>query len=354
MANDLNADLAYRALALQFKTYAVNNCHGREEARALMMQSIGRLGDQLPATKGWIGSDLKAVVVPEYFLTGFPMGDAIEAWADKAALEVDGPEYEALGAIAQSSKIHLAGNAYEQDVNFPGIYFQTSFIIAPSGNVILRYRRLLSTFSPSPYDFLDKYLEIYGEDSLFQVVKSELGVLACISSEEIIYPEIVRCHALKGAEVFFHSSSEPGASTMTPKNVAKRARAAENLAYIVSANSGGIYNYAMAAEATDGHSQVVDFMGNVIVEAAPGESMIAYAEIDLAALRRYRARPGIFNILSRQPTELYAREFAKTPVSPPNLLVNEDGTLKHPQRSFFIERQKAVIEGMKARGIIQS
>ncbi len=349
----MTTHLSYRALAVQFKTMAVNKCNGRDEARAEMDRSIERLANQIPAAKSWIGPDLRLVVVPEYFLTGFPMGDPIDVWADKAGLEVDGPEYEKLSKIAQDNDIYLSGNVYEQDVHFPGIYFQCNFIIAPSGDVILRYRRLLSMFSPSPYDFLDKYLEIYGEDALFPVADTEIGKLGCISSEEVLYPEMVRCTALNGAEVFCHSSSEVGSLQMTPKNIAKRARAIENLAYIVSANSAGIYNYDMGAGSTDGHSQIVDYMGLVLIEAGAGESHIAFAEIDLAAVRRYRSRPGMFNILSRQPTDLYARQYAKTQIYPPNLLINDDGTLKHPQRSFFIERQQGIIEKMKERGIIE-
>ena len=70
------------------------------------------------------------------------MGESFEVWAAKACLEMDGMEYEALSQIAQKHKIFLAGNAYELDRNFPGLYFQTCFVINPSGEMILRYRRL--------------------------------------------------------------------------------------------------------------------------------------------------------------------------------------------------------------------
>ena len=77
---------------------------------------------------------------------------------------MDGPEYEKLGEVAQKHKIFLSGNAYELDPNFPQLYFQTCFIIDPSGDVILRYRRLVSMFAPTPHDVLDKYLDIYGQE----------------------------------------------------------------------------------------------------------------------------------------------------------------------------------------------
>ena len=117
--------------------------------------------------------------------------------------------------------------------NFPKIYFQTSFIIAPNGNIILRYRRLISMYSPTPHDLLERYIDLYGEDSLFPVVNTEIGNLAAIASEEILFPEIARALALRGAEIICHSSSEVGSPSLTPKQVAKRARAYENMTYIL-------------------------------------------------------------------------------------------------------------------------
>ena len=114
---------------------------------------------------------------------------------------------------------------------------QTSFIISDSGDVILRYRRLISMFAPTPHDVLDAYLDHYGDDALFPVADTPLGKLACVASEEILYPEITRALALQGAELICHSSSEIGGPRATPKNIAKQARAYENMLYVVSANS---------------------------------------------------------------------------------------------------------------------
>ena len=104
---------------------------------------------------------------------------------------------------------------------------------------VLRYRRLLSMFAPSPHDVWDRYLDHYGLEGVFPVADTEIGRLAAIASEEILYPEIARALAFRGAEVFVHSSSEIGSPLGTAKDVAKRARAWENMAYVVSANTAG-------------------------------------------------------------------------------------------------------------------
>jgi predicted amidohydrolase len=338
---------SYRAIALQTKCFAVNKAQNRDEANTIISQTIERLSKQITASIAFIGFDTKLVVLPEYFLTSFPLGETIDEWREKACLEIDGKIYEKLSEVAQSRKIYLSGNAYELDQNFPELYFQTSFIIAPNGEVVVRYRRLVSMFAPTPHDVWDKYLDIYGLEGVFPVAKTEIGNLACIASEEILYPEIARCLAMRGAEVFCHSSSEVFGMENTPKDVAKLARAYENMAYVVSANSAGIANIAIPENSTDGGSKIVDYKGLTISETGQGESINAFAEIDLAALRRNRKRAGMANILSRQRFELYAESYAKHSFYPPNTLLD-----KKAERSHFVETQKKAIEKLSEKNII--
>jgi predicted amidohydrolase len=144
---------SYSALALQLNTRCVNACKDRDSARERMQDNISRVRRAVAGSKAFIhqysGEQARLVVLPEYFLTGFPMGDSVPGWRDKAALAMDGPEYDALGAIAADFDLYLAGNAYEADPHFPELYFQCCFILAPDGRVALRYRRLISLSGPS-------------------------------------------------------------------------------------------------------------------------------------------------------------------------------------------------------------
>jgi len=346
----------YSALALQMNTRCVNSCPDRSSARERIMQNVARVRASVGGSKAFIrqysGEDARLVVLPEYFLTGFPMGDAIPAWRDKAALEIDGPEYEALGRIASDFDLYLAGNAYEADPNFPELYFQCCFILGPSGDVVLRYRRMISLSGPTPYDVWDKYLDIYGLDGVFPVADTPIGRLAAIASEEILYPEIARCHAMRGAEVFVHPTSEAGMPQDSIKEIARRARALENLAYVVSSNSGALEDIPIPAESTTGMSKVVDYHGHVLAEAMPGgESMVANATIDLPALRDARRRTGLINMLARQPFQAYADSYATKQIQPPNRSL-ENGSVKTPERGDFVAWQRENIERLAKIGII--
>jgi predicted amidohydrolase len=345
--SDSTEPKAYRAVALQVTCHAVNRFTDPVEARASIAKTIVRLQQQIGASLAWLGSDTRLVVLPEYFLTGFPMREEIDEWAAKAALEIDGPEYEALGKIAQKQRLYLAGNAYELDPSFPDLYFQVSFVLGPSGEVVLRYRRLNSMYSPTPHDVWDRYLDVYGLEGVFPVAKTEIGNLAAVASEEILYPEVARCVAMRGAEVLLHSSCEISSPRPTPKGVAKEARAIENLAYVVSTNTAGMEGIPVPGGSSDGGSKIIDYRGVVLAEAGPGESIVASAEIDLAALRRYRRRPGMENLLSRQRFEAYAASYAQRSFYPANTL---SGT--RPSREHFRRTQQETIERLAKAGVI--
>ncbi len=339
----------YIALALQTRCDSVNHTD-RDGARAAMLATIARIDEQIRGSLVLTGPSLKLVVLPEYFMTGYPVGETIDGWAEKAAIAPDGPEYDALSAVAQKHGIYLSGNAYETDPNFPGYYFQACFVIDRSGDVILRYRRLISMFAPTPHDVWDKYLDIYGIDAVFPVADTEIGRLSCCASEEILFPEIVRAHALRGAELVLHPTSEVSSPDLTPKEIARRARALENLVYVISANTAGVHGEGIPAQSVDGMSKVVDYKGRVLASADTGETMVANAEIDLPALRAARAKPGMPNYFARQRLELFASAYSGS-FYPANSLL-EDGEPFVPAREHFIGTQRSTIQKLIDDGLI--
>lgn len=305
----------YVALALQVACDAVNADATPEAARERIARSLVRVGAQVRASvgflRGFTGVEPRLVVLPEYAFTGFPSGESRALWQAKAAFDPQGREYAQLAALAQASKVYLAVNAYATDKAFPDLYFQVTSICSPSGETVLHYRRMISLFAPTPFDVWEKFLDVYGYDAVFPVARTEIGTLAAIASEEVLYPEIARMTAMKGAEVYVHPTSEVGSPELTPKEIARRARAVENMAYVVSANSAGITGTPIPSASTDGMSKVIDYGGKVMAAAGGGETLVAHAVIDLAALRSARRRAGMSNLVSRQPWRAYAPAYEK-------------------------------------------
>jgi predicted amidohydrolase len=347
--------MTYAALALQLTARSVEHCTDRDTARTQILAHIAELEGQIRASTIFIsqygGAPVKLVVLPEYLFTSYPGRISIPDFAALAAFDPDGREYVALGALAQKLGLFLAVNAYESDPHFPDLYFQASVILSPAGNVVLRYRRLNSMFAPTPHDVWSKYLDIYGEDGVFPVARTEIGNLAAIASEEILYPEIARAHGLRGAEVFVHSSSEIGSPNATPKMIAKRARAFENMTYVVSANTAGISGTALPLASADGNSVVVDYKGNILAESNSGETFTAFADIDLAALRAARRKPGMTNMLARQRTALFAKSYATESHQRADGLIDA-GIVKTPAREHFLRSMEATLERLSKEGLI--
>jgi predicted amidohydrolase len=308
----------YRAVALQAACHAINACPTRAESQPLIDAAVDRIGGQMKATIGFFGPSTKLFVLPEYVLTGFPMGEPVAAWIEKACIRIPGPEISRVAAHAKALGVWIAGNSYEFDPEWPGRYFQACWLVGPDGRVALKYRRLNSLFTPSPHDFWTDYRQRYSLRDIFPVADTPLGRLAAIASEEILFPEVARCLMMHGAEVFLHSTSDIGGHPRNPKEVAKLARAHENAAYVVSANTAGVHGTSMPALSADGRSKVVDYAGTVLAEADQGETMVASATIDLGALRRHRRQTGMSNLVARQRFELYAPMYASHTFTPPD------------------------------------
>ncbi|MCS6986337.1 MAG: nitrilase [Sphingomonadaceae bacterium] len=342
----------FLAVALQVPALSVEAAADAAEARARVQARIAELEGEIASARGFLerfhGVAVGLVVLPEYLFTGYDSGRTPD-FAARAAFAPDGPEYAALGLVARRLGVHLAANAYETDPEFPGLHFQASILVAPSGEVVLRYRRLHSLYTASPHDVWRRYAA-RGVERIFPVADTAIGRIGAIASEEILIPEVARALALRGAEILVHSSSELGSLQPTAKHIARRARAIENLAYVVSANTAGIRGGGLAGAGADGNSAVVDPDGRVLAEAPPGANANAAAVLDVEALRARRRRAGMTNHLARLRLEPFREIYAGTVLPPDSLLAGDE--LRRPDRGHAVETLRAAIARLEAQGRI--
>ena len=154
-----------------------------------------------------------------------------------------------------------------------------------------------------------------GEDSMFPVVETEIGKLACLTCTDIVFPEMARCLALRGAEVLVHCTSEPVAPEGDAWDVLRRARAYENLCYFLSINAGAFVGSNRPTAGYRGMTQVVDYLGQVqSLTSAPGEAVVT-GTVDLNNLRWERTRMSdsghVWNFLIELRSDLYASVYSK-------------------------------------------
>lgn len=296
---------------------------------------------------GELGADI--VAFPEFFLTGYTLGVDVDGWI-RASIKISGPEIERLSEVAQREKVYVTGAAYEIIDDFPGRFFNTAFLIAPNGELILTYRKLYAmTTKTRPLDVLDQWLDKFGPDSLFPVADTPIGRIGMMIARDAHWPEMARSLAMRGAEIFIN----PNAANAEPSDAGiyvRRSRAYENHCYLVSANIGP---FIAAGEEQVGQSraptEIIDYRGRVLSRKENSCELMVSAEIDIEALRRFRAgESDKGNFLAQLQPQLHAPHYQDADFFPSNAWA--DTPLQSNAENKSVEKE--VIRKMINRGII--
>ncbi len=266
-------------------------------------------------------SDSRLFVLPEFSLQGWAAGRSVADWC-AASVRIPGPETERIGRLARELRAYIAGTLFETIPEFPGRYFLTGFVIAPDGELVLRYRKLYAVSAKTrPGDVYRRYVELFGRESLFPVISTPLGRLGMVIAWDAHWPEAVRALAMRGAEVILHpmGSARLDAEVGTAFGSVRAVRAFENVAYFVSANFGpldaGLPGASAAGQGSRWPSQVLDYEGRCLGEADTDGECAVSATIDLAALHAQRRKP-IRNFVVQLQASLHAPDYATADLWP--------------------------------------
>lgn len=116
------------------------------------------------------------------------------------------------------------------------------------------------------------------------VVDTPVGRVGLTVCYDLRFPELYRELVLKGAELFAVPSAFTAVTGLAHWNVLLRARAIENLCYVLAANQGGLH---ASGRQTHGHSMIIEPWGNVLDEQQSGTGVVT-AAIDLQRLQQLR------------------------------------------------------------------
>jgi predicted amidohydrolase len=254
---------------------------------------------------------VRLVVFPE-FAHAAPVFTTVAELIDKLAVTIPNEHTDRLAAKARQHDIYIqSGTMLEVDPSWPGVVFNTTCLIGPSGEgesgILCRYRKVNPWI---PYEIHASPHDLPGYDApLFPVADTPIGKIGCAICYDWIFPEAIRQLAMNGAEVLVRVSAymDPWGAT-EPMNwwtTVNRCRALENIAYVVAANQGASLRH-YPPYSWPGGSQVVDFDGRLLAEASPGPGeRIVIAPIDIAALRHERATRRGHHMLAHLRTEAY-------------------------------------------------
>src|SRR5260221_8025748 len=269
-------------------------------------------------------------------------------YARECAIDLPGPETDALGALARQYNAFIMAQAKAHHPDWKDRFFNVGFIINPQGEVILQHYKVSPLFpvehSVCPHDIYDWWIEKYGRnlDAFWPVVDTEIGRLGIMMANEGSYPENARALAMNGAEVVYRGSYPHPATGNGMFEVQSRARALDNNLYVVAPNMGTYYLFPEETTAIDpfgGQSLIINYRGEVVGQQRYGSgSTYVAGVVDVEALRDHRARAQWDNWLKDLRTELYQLLYQQ-PIYPRNLYLDRP-PMKHPEyREQVTERQ---------------
>ncbi|MEE9344617.1 MAG: carbon-nitrogen hydrolase family protein [Methylococcales bacterium] len=116
------------------------------------------------------------------------------------------------------------------------------------------------------------------------IIDSPIGRLGIAVCYDLRFPEMFRIMLDAGMEVLALPSAFTAATGAAHWEILIRARAIENLCYVVASNQGGEHENGRT---TYGHSMIVDPWGKVMNTLGTGSGVVS-ADIDLAQLRSVR------------------------------------------------------------------
>ncbi|MBP1849209.1 nitrilase-related carbon-nitrogen hydrolase [Rhizobium halophytocola] len=306
----------WRATCIQMKSRRAVDAPDNAAARLVIEANLAHFRHMVESAC-LSGQKPDLVVFPEFGMQGPPLDMPVADWIERACDEIPGWQTAALQQIARERGIFIAGNMFEKDPAWPGRYFNSSFLIDRTGEVVCVYKRINTAAFPSPHDFLDDYFAHTPFDEIFPVVETELGRLCLIPCGEINVPEVARIMMMQGAEVILHPTNSKKTAM---QEATKRARAAENMTYLVSANVAGNIGFSRDPSVVGGRSEIIDYRGNTMaILEGPEESVTVTAMIDIEALRaERRADTTTHNPIIRNRFEAYAPFYASARGYPAN------------------------------------
>ncbi|MGO9604426.1 MAG: nitrilase-related carbon-nitrogen hydrolase [Candidatus Binataceae bacterium] len=311
----------------------------------------------------WLSSldlPVRLIAIPEGALQGF--NDEVmdldhAAFARECAIDIPGPETEAIGKMAREYDSFIIAQAKAKHPEWKDRFFNVGFIVDPRGEVILQHYKVSPLFpvehSVCPHDIFDWWVERYGMtlDAFWPVADTEIGRLGIMMANEGSYPENARALALNGAEVVYRGSYPHPATGNEMFEIQSRARALDNNFYVVAPNMGTYYLDADSDTPIDtfgGRSFIFDYRGRIVARQEYGGSSTYLAGvIDVEALRHHRDHAQWDNWLKDVRTELYQLLY-KEPIYPKNLYLNREPMKHEEYRREVIDRQIAL---MIQRGI---
>jgi len=214
-------------------------------------------------------SEAKLVVLPENFAF---MGDEDRDLLDLQEDEGQGPLQDFLAEMASRHRIWLVGGTVPLRAQNPERVRAACLVFNDRGERVARYDKI-HLFDVNLPETSERYEESAtiepGDQSL--VLDTPFGRLGLAVCYDLRFPELFREMLDAGMELLALPACFTAITGKAHWEVLVRARAIENLCFVIAAAQGG---YHRNGRRTHGHSMIVDPWGRVLAQVPRGASHV--------------------------------------------------------------------------------
>ena len=269
---------------------------------AIQMVSSQRLEENLEQALSLLaqaaaqGAEL--AVLPEYFcMIGRSDADKLaiqEPFAQQPLLKEfaakDGPIQSALARCARDLGMWVVAGTLPLCSNDAQRVYNSSLAYKPQGECVARYDKMhLFRFDNGTERYDESRVLVQGGSPCRFALSSKdghvwnIGMSVCY---DLRFPELYRNYAKQGVDLILVPAAFTHTTGAAHWEVLLRARAIENLSYVVAAAQGGVHPNGRQ---TWGQSMVVNPWGQVLASQAQDASVVV-AELDEQALASWRTQ----------------------------------------------------------------
>jgi deaminated glutathione amidase len=230
-----------------------------------------------------VSKQVKLVTLPE----NFPLMGKEDS--ERLAIQEEigvGPIQSFLSEQAKQHHIYLLGGTIPLKSGNPNKVFPASLLYNPEGECIAHYDKI------HLFDVLvdEANDESYCESDNFEpghqviVAKTDIGNIGLSVCYDLRFPELYRKMHQDAVQIITAPSAFTAKTGKAHWETLLKARAIENLSYVIASNQGGIH---VNERETWGHSMIVDPWGAVLASVDKGNG-VAVATIDLQKQEKLR------------------------------------------------------------------
>ncbi len=229
-----------------------------------------------------VAAGARMVVLPENFAV---MGMTEQDKVELREREGDGPIQEFLARQAARHGLWIVGGTVPLEAAVPDKIRAACLVFDARGTQVARYDKI-HLFDVALKESGEEYnesatIEPGREPVVLDTPFGRLGLAVCY---DLRFPELFRELAERGSELIALPAAFTAITGKAHWDVLVRARAIENLCYVIASAQGG---YHLSGRHTYGESMIVDPWG-VVLDRLPSGSGIVVAEIDCEQLRNTR------------------------------------------------------------------